>query len=268
MKRISTFSELIQIVNGQDCLLHKLLPLTHLPRQSSLSQINYTRVLEPKEGSLHYEDEKLVFFSYGKAGFIPKSKANRRNDIYPPLVFVFDLMKICDPDNQPINPVRLLPFDSGGFSMYEMEDGFTPHHFEIPNPSDEDIKKLMIILFQSNANYFENTFEFEKLVEEHLLIPELKELHILYTDAVKRNSEVDTRCKIFEIHFNKHIPLDPLCIFYPNSYTTAPSGKTQLKMQYPGIPTRPYINHNDPIQNINNINKALAKYFDKHLKAI
>lgn len=268
MMRVTTFSDLMKIVNGNDCGTQKLLPLAHIPRQSSLSQINDTRILEPKEGSLHYENEKLIFFSYGKAGFIPKSKSNRRNDIYPPLVFLFDLMKICNPENERLSPVRLLPFDSGGFSLYDMEDGFTPHHFEIMNPSEDDIKKLVIILFKSNMNYIKNSFFFENLVNDHLLIPEINELHNLYSDTSNRNSEVDTRCKIFEIHFNDHITLDPICIFYPNSYKTSPTGEAQLQNQYPGVPLQPYINNPNPDVNIFNLNQALASYFSDHLKAI
>lgn len=268
MSRITTFSDLTKIVNGQECNQHKLLPLAHIPRQSAISQINHTRRLEPKEGSLHYEKEKLVFFSYGKAGFIPKSKSDRRNDIYPPLVFLFDLIKMSSPDNKPLNPVRLLPFDSGGFKEYKMEDGFTPKHFEILNPTEDDIKKLVIILFRSNDNYINNSAEFQQLVEDHLLIPELRELHILYTDTVKRNTNIDRRCKIFELHFDEQITFDPICIFYPNSYRTSATGEQQLRAQYPGTELISYMNDSDPIVNIRNLNQALAAYFSEHLDAI
>ena len=263
---ITTFQELLKIATAEDWKCEKLLPVSHIPRSSALTAINKDKLLVPSKNNKHYINEELLFFYYGLAKFKPKSIEDLGNDPNPPMVFIFNIQQLLDEKNQKIKATRILPFDSGAFDMYKFEEGYTPRHFEFEMPQDEDILKLVVILFTNTENYLSNKHHFEKVKDTFYLIPKINKLYNMYEAVTKTRAKPDRRAKTFEIHFSGQVQLKPELILFPNSYITSPTGEQQLENQYPGIKRLPYMNESEPDSNLMRINDALSAYLEEKKK--
>jgi hypothetical protein len=256
-KLIQNFRDLIDCVEDDQIKDEPLLPITHIPKWHKMNDILRAGRLKPFKGSKYYEEEDLIFFTYGRNSFMPKNVRGMANEAMAPIALVFNLQSIGK------SPIRILPFDSGGFEFYKLEEGYTPKDFEIPVKCNEDLQKLVCILFRNYRKYLKYEHEFKDLIPSLPAFPQIKGLHSLYETQANTTTEIGKQGRSIELHFDSEILLKPLLVIVPHNYWTDKNGKEQLELMFPGTAIEPYVASGNPYVHLDNINGVLQKYISK-----
>jgi hypothetical protein len=257
---IKNFKDLVNAIEAHEIQDEIFLPVTHIPKWVKLGKILEDMHLEPFTGNKHFEDEPLVFFTYGRNVYMPKSIRKAENEAYPPYVFVFDLATI---EHQ---PTRILPFDSGGFDFYGMEEGLEPQHFQIPQPGKEDVKKLVYALFKNYKRYLEYDYDFKELVDDAVHCRYIKALCNLYDTQSNTTTEIGKQSKSIEFQYEHRIALNPIVVVYPHTFLTRPNAIQQMEALFPNAETLYYQAKGNPHVHIENINEKLKEYINGQTK--
>jgi len=231
---VTNFKKLLNIVEEQDIADQIYLPITHVPDLNFIDDIVDARFLKCSKGNKPYDDEDLLFFTYGRNAFIPRDEKEAENMIYPPLVFLMDPRLVKG------TAKRMLPFDSGAFKSYGVPSNIPITKFEIEHPSGEDYLKLVVLLYKNYNNYIKFKHDFEELVKKYTLFPALRILEEIYTKQLTENSPIGPQGRSIEIHYGEPVPLEPWLILYPHNFANEKYDPSQLKLAFPTSTIRMY----------------------------
>ncbi|NII29822.1 hypothetical protein HB364_32390 [Pseudoflavitalea sp. X16] len=260
---VTDFKEFLQLLKEEKIRKDKdLLPITHIPDSFKIGAIKKDRHFKTFKGNKNYPDEELAFFTYGRNVYIPEEKKNLENDAYPPMVFVMD------PPSD-IIPKRMLPFDSGGFERYDLPKGMPLSRFEIDRPCQEDMIKLVFLLYRNNQNYLKYEHDFEQLAKRlQFLFPELEVLHQFYSKVKNTSTEVGQQGRSVEIQYDQEVPLKPILVLYPHIFATNEGKADQVEMAFEGATVLPYAASGNPRVYITAINEQITRFINPSTNTI
>jgi hypothetical protein len=260
--QVTNFKDFVETVENKDLEDQIYLPITHIPDWTKLGAIMGKKQLTCSTGNKNYEEEALLFFTYGRNTFIPKNKQNLENDVYPPLAFLFDMRQLG------FNPKRMLPFDSGAFDKYKLAQGIELERFELGDPSKEDSLKLVVLLYKNYQNYIGYKHDFLHFVKKYNLFPELRVLNEMYSKQMTESSEIGPQGRSIEIQYNCPVSLQPLLILYPHIYAGEAYDPGQLMLAFPDIDILMYTSSTPagggPKVYRNFINDTIEEYIKNH----
>jgi hypothetical protein len=245
------FSSLVSIVESHEI---KELPIAHIPSVWSLGKIMKEGILMPQLGNKYYENEKLLFFNYGRCPFMPTRTQTLKNDPFPPICFLFRIDKIS------LQPKRLLPFDSGGFDKYERLQPTTVYEYEIRNPCLDDVNKLVAVLFKSNENYLKFEHDFKEVAEACVLLPHLTLLEQHYNFVMQTQTGIGKQGKSFELQYSDAVTVAPILVVCPTNFMSNPARRRQFELVFKSCQVLCYEGHLNPEVALENMNKSLNKF--------
>lgn len=232
---ITELNDLFEPLGPIDLTEIILLPLCHTTSTGKpLSEIVKKQALKSNLSQDYGED--LIFFFYGKAKYFPKKDVQNHFGSYSPITFLFNLDSFSD------SPYRMVPFDSGGFILYDM-NGYEVKDFSIENVNEEKIKMLIKTFYTSNQNYINNQFTLNPV--DYPLCDLIKKIHILHSKPMSGQSTgYGNQAFTIELQYKvESLTLKPIATFLPVSFFTSDSGKSQLEKAFPTSVLVPYRNN-------------------------
>lgn len=208
----------------------ELLPICH----TTDLQILRERIIQAKElrainPCSYYNDQKILFFAYGKSSYFPSAL---QIDSYfignPPISIIYNKEFL---NRIEIN--RMVCFDSGGYikGMYDYDLNLPQSSkttkvekiellkfFTIENPSSSHIQAAIEILYNTNENYLLDDLKLYFDIEEHQLSVSLNQMNKIKLLKSQGLSGFGPQAFTFEFQLiEKNIPLIPDAITVPLS---------------------------------------------------
>jgi hypothetical protein len=205
----------------------KLLPVCHTTTLEAVRKIllqDRQHRLRPLSFDKTFE-EFLLFFFYGRARYMPEEALkDEYNPSNPPIAFVFDIESFL-----PAVPKRFLPFDSGGFELYKLENEIW--EFVLSLSDNEALKKFVLKMFSDNSNYLIKQLTIKS--RNYPLCTPLQGLSMLYEFYWKKmTTAYGEQAFTFEIQFADELKINPLAIIMPASLCSDPVGKEQFETAF------------------------------------
>lgn len=200
----------------------ELLPLCHTTKLEALRNMLIKQKLIAIDSYAEFQNEYLLFFFYGKARYIPSDDVKLVfDDTNPPIAFIFKI------DNLP-NPTRMLPFDSGGFHLYNIN--LDLDEFVIKPDSFEDVKKFIKQVYSKNKNYIKRKITIDP--KKYPLCTPIEHLKILYDKLDTGPTSFGEQAYTMEIQYKEDLPLCPFAIVVPDVMVSSPQGRQQLELAF------------------------------------
>jgi hypothetical protein len=210
------------------------LPLCHTTSERTLAKILDSNALESTKPCEIFKED-LIFFFYGKAQYMPRKDDVDEVRPYSPTTFLFKINAI------EANPKRMLPFDSGGFELYELPSDIKD--FEISSPTEYTCTTYINKVFGSKNQYFIPEVIINPDVSHPLLYPliDIKRMFEFYKNGKEKLSH---RAFTLEIQYN-HIKeskmiFNPFKVFLHYKKYTALKDLNQLETYFPGMEVEAY----------------------------
>ncbi len=235
----------------------EILPICHTSRWDKL--INDINISESELRARKNDDydEKLLFFFYGKAKYIPSEDVKNEYKKYPPFTLIYDL-------NDKIEEIhRLVVFDSGGYKRYKIEIDLK--QFEIKNCSSDKLKKLITIFFKNNENYLNGQMTPNIDPEHFPLCGALHEYCRLGDDIKNKRHDLEygEQAITFEIQFtNFHLHEKLLTAVIPDTYLSSDSSKEQFAALFGNKKVVPFPTDTQ-IHSYHNMSNTVKEEIDK-----
>jgi|GEM_PF-4921619 len=252
-KAVLKFSGLLNVVESHEI---EELPIAHIPSIWNIGKIIEDGILLPQSGNKYYEKEELLFFNYGRCPFMPTRTQRLKNDPFPPIGLLFNIRKLD------LQPKRLLPFDSGGFDLYERLQPTKVSDYEINDPSLDDINKLMAVLFKSNENYLKFEHDFKEVAEACIFLPHLTLLEQHYSFIMNVQTGIGKQGKSFELQYAHKVNVEPMLVICPDNFQSNPTARAQFEQVFSKYPVRFYEYHLNPEVALERMNETLKKFIN------
>jgi hypothetical protein len=153
MGNTTTFSAVIDNYKRLNKETH-LLPFIHTTTEAGLFGFLHDFALKKNFCSVY--NEEVLYFFYGKASYNIYNNLNKITKSTP-ITLVYDFSKL---ENFSIK--RILPFDSGGYDRYKIQD-YNKENFTYFNASRDTILKLIAFFYGSNSDYLACNVELKHL---------------------------------------------------------------------------------------------------------
>ncbi len=188
-----------------------LLPIFHVTELGKLDLILDDRKLEAVNPCEYCNNEHIVFLSYGKISYLPKSLIKDMDIITEdnlPIVFIFepDVYKNMHFD-------RLVCFDSGALINGRFGISNRLDHYEILKPKKKDILASVWLLFGNNKEYLKNNI---KMHENNNPLSFITKINKLFKDIHKPKIKTGLlQAATFELHKKGHFDLTATKMIVP-----------------------------------------------------
>ena len=230
MSKPKLFEEIINEHTISDVELNYL-PLIHTTKEAALFNILISGNIKYPSKCDCYK-EYLVYFFYGKGSYFTNKKMqNLSND--PPVSIVYSFEDLKD-----FKIKRVLPFDSGGYSLYNIKK-YNKDHFTHSNPSIETCKKMLSFIYGNNINYYKNKVIDENFEKHKSVCWPLRELAKVYNTIRTPGEPLPETSKQFfsiEVQYEEMVKFNPTYLLIP--YTFIQNDTDMLEIittEYPDV---------------------------------
>jgi hypothetical protein len=232
-----------------------ILPLCHtLKNKNAINELLNEKIL--KKEFCDVFKEYLLYFFYGKAPFTDHEIYKDSRPGFYPITILFDISKI------PVMPIRMYPFDTGGYNRYNIS--LPRDSFAIKNPTIEEVLKFIYIVFENNTNYISKKFKANTSKYPTCMV--LKELEILYA-KLWLDIPMDYGDQAFAVEIQyKDIDIEnPIAFVVPHRLAINKENREFWHKDFPNTIIIPYDDKDTKISKLyDNMQSQVRRYISKN----